>query len=183
MDAESQRVLPAMERSVLHSFLFLIGAFFLLLLIPACSSREDAAKKSSTVDKADSTFVESAKIKGVTISVGDASDTVYAQIGRGFRTVATNDPADQSSIIIFSSYVSEDKTYRISFCKAEKGYFHVCKISAMETSQKLGAEHPSDAERDLGANLSKQRDGNNNNKTRPPIYTNDDLRKRDIPKN
>ena len=72
------------------------------------------------------------------ISVGDSADTVYSQIGRGILTAATNDPAGQSNIIIFHFYVSEDKTYRISFCKLDKGYYNVCRISLVKLPPKIG---------------------------------------------
>ena len=176
MDQEGERDLPMSAKKVLFYSICLIGVLSLLLSIISCSSHNPADKSPSkkTMDGAD---VESVKIKGVMISVGDNADTVNSQIGKGVLIVATNDPADQSSIIIFSTYVTEGKTYRISFCKAGKGYYHVCRISFVELPKKTGVDTQSEMDLNLNAEHHRRHDSINNSQSGSNIVTNDDLTK------
>ena len=176
MDYEDERDLAMAEKNELFYLFIVIGAISLLLSIISCSSN-NPADKSPSKESADSTDVDSVKIKSVMISVGDSADTVYGHIGRGILTAATNDPAGQGSIIIFDSYVSEDKTYRISFCKADKGYYHVCRISMLKLPQKMGTGNQSGVEQDLDVARHGQRNSMNKNQSAPKIITNDDLNK------
>jgi len=175
MDDEDERDLPMAKKDESFYLFIVIGAISLLLSIISCSSN-NPPDISPSKETADSTDVESVKIKGVMISVGDSSDTVYSRIGRGILTAATNDPAGQGSITIFHSYVSEDKTYRISFCKVDKGYYHVCRISLVKLPQKIGVGSQSVVEQDLDVERHRQR-ANINNQSAPKIITNDDLKK------
>ena len=178
MDEVDKRDLPLAKKDTLSYLFILIGGLSLLLLIISCSSRNpgDDAPSKTTVD---STGLEAVKIRGVMISVGDSADTVYSQIGMGILTVATNDPADQNNIIIVHSYVTEGNTYRISFCKAMKGYYHVCKISlaTLSPSPKKGVGIQSDTERNLNAERHIPRDSINNSQSRSKIFTDDDIKR------
>jgi hypothetical protein len=178
MDDKNESDLPMVEKNVLFYLFILIGAVSLLLSFFSCSS-QNPVDSSRSRETADSTDIESVKIKGVMISVGDGADTVYSQIGKGILTVATNDPADQNSIIILRSYVSEDKTYRISFCKANKGYYHVCRISLLKLPLKRGVGAQSEVEPNLDAERHRPRNGIDSNQSEPRIITNDDLKKMD----
>lgn len=170
-----KRDLPLAKKDTLSYLFILIVGLSILLLIISCSSRNpgDDAHSKTTVD---STGLEAFKIKGVMISIGDSADTVYSQIGMGVLTVATNDPADPNNIIIVHSYVTEGNTYRISFCKALKGYYHVCKISlvTLSPSPKKGVGIQSNVERNLNA---ERRDSINNSQGRSKIFTDDDIKR------
>jgi hypothetical protein len=176
MDDKDERDSPMANKDELFYLFIVIGAISLLLSIISCSSN-NPADKSPSKETANSTDVETVKIKGVMISVGDSADTVYSQIGRGILTAATNDPAGQGSIMIAHFYASEDKTYRISFCNLDKGYYHVCRISRAELPQKIGVGNQSAVEQDLDIERHRQRDSINNNQGSPKIITNDDLNK------
>src|ERR1700690_1168074 len=176
MDDKDERDSPMANKDELFYLFIVIGAISLLLSIISCSSN-NPADKSPSKETANSTDVETVKIKGVMISVGDSADAVYSQIGRGILTAATNDPAGQSSIMIFHFYVSEAKTYRISFCKLDKGYYHVCRISLVELPQKIDVGNQSAVEQDLEVKRHRQRDSINNTQSAPKIITNDDLNK------
>ena len=175
MDDEDERDLPMAKKDESLYLFIVIGAIFLLFTIISCSSN-NPPDISPSKETADSTDVESVKIKGIMISVGDSADTVYSRIGKGILTAATNDPAGQGSIIIFHSYVSEDKTYRISFCKVDKGYYHVCRISLVKLSPKMGVGRQPVVEQDVDVKRHRQRDSINN-QSAPKIITNDDLKK------
>ena len=177
MDEMDKRDLPLAKKDTLSYLFILIVGLSILFLIISCSSRNplDDAPSKTTVD---STGLEAVKIKGVMISIGDSADTVYSQIGMGGLTSATNDPADPNNIIIVHSYVTEGNTYRISFCKALKGYYHVCKISlatlSSSPSLKKGVGIQSNVERNLNA---ERRDGINNSQSRSKIFTDDDIKR------
>jgi hypothetical protein len=170
MDEVHKGDLRLAKKDVLLHLLILVGALSLLLSIISCSSHnpEDEATPKTTVG---GNNLQSVKINGVKISVGETADTVYSQIGRGILTVATNDPADKNSIIIVHSYLTEGKTYRVSFCKDMKQYYHVCKISLVELSPKTRFDLQSDANRRM------RRDSINNKRSSPKIITNDELKK------
>lgn len=176
MDDVDKSDLPLARNGALFYSYILIGGLFLLLFIISCSSHtsgNDAASKTTV----DSTNLEAVKIKGITISVGDSADTVNSQIGRGIHTVATNDPTDKDSIIIVHSYVTEGKTYHISFCTALKGYYHVCKISLVKLSEETGVGIPSDIERNGAAERHMRRDSLLDKESRPKMITDEDLKR------
>ena len=167
----------AKKDAALSRFIF-IGTLLILVSIISCSSH-DPADKSSVKETADSIDVKSVIINGVTISVGDSADAVYIQIGRGLLTVATNDPANQSGILIFRTYVSEDKTYRISFCKSDNGYYQVCRISLLKSPQKTNVGGQSLSEQPIDPKRHRRLENVDNNRNRSRIFTNDDLKKMD----
>ncbi len=121
-----------LESGKVYSFrlLFVIMSLLLFLSIVSCSF-EDSSVQNHAEKKEDSKHIESVKVNGVTISVGDNLNTVYDKIGRGIFTIITNDPADTSGVIISHDYVSGDKTYRVSSCRVDKGDYHICKISLL----------------------------------------------------
>jgi hypothetical protein len=165
MNKENTINLPGAERDVSFYRLLLIGVISLLLSVISCSS-DHQADKTPVKDSAESADFVSLKIKGVKISVGDSAETVHDRIGNGDFTSATNDPSSQGNIIIVHSYVSDDKTSIISFCKDGKAYYQVCRISLVKSPGTTGA----------GKQSGAQRDSQKKSRGMPKIITNDDLK-------
>jgi len=165
MYEENEIDLPMTEKNALFGRFFFIGVISLLLAVISCSSN-NPADKSPNKETSDSADFVSVKIKGVKISDGDSAETVYGRIGKGDFTSATNDPSSPGNIIIVHSYVSEDKISRITFCKTDKAYYHVCRISIVKSPGKMGA----------GKQSGVPLDSKNKSQSMPKIITNDDLK-------
>jgi len=120
--------------------------------------------------------INSAKIKGVTVSVGDRATKVYGQLGTGKSTSATNDPANPGSLITQHEYDSDGKIYRIDFCRTPDQQFdHVCSIIFVKNQKGLDSAAGQRENRQSLPNARQNMTGSM--KRNQQVFTNDDLKK------
>jgi len=166
---------PTQKMDASLRLFLLLGILLLLFSVNSCSSH---APQDKTLPKETSEGVDvhSAKIKGVTISVGESADTVYDRIGTGSLTTATNDPANPKNFLKFHSYISEGRAYRISICKTEDlGFDHVCKISILKFNTQSEVQRSPDTKNREHRNSTG--DKIENSTSPPKVFTDEDLQK------
>jgi hypothetical protein len=152
-------------------FFLLFGFLAISFSISSCSSNAPENKNLSK-ETSEGVDVGSVKIRGESIYIGEGANTVYARIGTGSLTTATNDPAQANSILKLHTYASEGKIYRISICRTkEMPSDHVCRISILKLPQGTDPKARSGPER------GPDTKGIDSGKNAPKVFSDKDLQK------
>jgi hypothetical protein len=152
-------------------FFLLFGFVVIFFSISSCSSNAPEDKNLSK-ETSEGIDVNSVKIRGESIHIGESANTVYDRIGTGSLTTATNDPAQANSILKLHTYASEGKIYRISICRTkEMPSDHVCRISILKLPQGTDPKARSGPER------GPDTKGIDSGKNAPKVFSDKDLQK------